>query len=124
MTTITRASPTLCYATIAVAPPRAQESKRQSELFQAWFAPSFQYAAREIPAAAILPLPQLIPAGSRPNANIGEGMEKSENVEKPQDYANHHDGIQDRLDRPLHRDEVIDQPQQNTHYDQNQQQLN
>jgi hypothetical protein len=92
-------------------------------LFPAWFAPSFQYAAREIPAAAILPLPQFIPVGLRPNANIGEGMEKSENVEKPQDYADHHDGIQDRLDRPLHRDEVIDQPQQNTYYDQNHQQL-
>jgi hypothetical protein len=71
-----------------------------------------------IPAIAILPLSQFIPAGLRPDANIGEGMKKSENVEEPQDHADHHDRIQDRLDCPLHRDEVIDQPQQNTHYDQ------
>ena len=48
-------------------------------------------------------------------------MKKPENVQQPQDYDDHHDGIQDLLDRPLHRDEVIDQPQQNTHYDQNHQ---
>jgi len=50
-------------------------------------------------------------------------MKKSEDVQEPQDHADYHDGIQDRLDRPLHRDKVIDQPEQNTHYDQNQQQL-
>jgi hypothetical protein len=46
-------------------------------------------------------------------------MKKSKNIEKPQDHADHHDGIQDRLDRALHWDEVVDQPQQNAHYDQN-----
>jgi hypothetical protein len=56
---------------------------------------------------------------SRSDANIGEGMKKPEHVEKPQDHGDYNDGIQDRLDRPLHRDESIDQPQQNTHYDQN-----
>jgi hypothetical protein len=69
------------------------------------------------------PLSWFIPVGLRPNANIREGMKKSENVQEPQDHADHHHGIQDRFDRPLHRDEVVDQPQQNTHYDQNHQQL-
>jgi len=48
-------------------------------------------------------------------------MKKSKNVEEPQDYADHHDSIQNRFDCRLHRDEVIDQPQQNTHYDENHQ---
>jgi hypothetical protein len=50
---------------------------------------------------------------------MGKGMEKSEYVQEPQDHGDHYDAIQDRLDRPLHRDEAIDQPQQNTYYDQN-----
>jgi hypothetical protein len=52
-----------------------------------------------------------------------EGMEKSKNVQEPQDDADHYHGIQDRLDRRLHGDEVIDQPQQNAYHDQNHQQL-
>jgi hypothetical protein len=59
--------------------------------------------------------------GLRPNANIGKGMKKSENIQKPQDNTDHHDGIQDRFDRPLHGDEVVDEPQQNTHDDENHQ---
>jgi hypothetical protein len=46
-------------------------------------------------------------------------MKESENVEKPQDHYNHDDSIQDGLNRPLHRDEAIDQPQQQPHYDKN-----
>jgi hypothetical protein len=54
-----------------------------------------------------------------PNADIGEGMKQTENIQEPQDHDDHHDGIQDRLDRPLHRNKAIDEPEQNTHYDQN-----
>src|ERR1700722_19769233 len=67
--------------------------------------------------------PTAIPTGLGPDANIGEGMKEPEYVQEPQNHADHHDGIQDRLDRSLHRDEIIDQPKQNTHYDQNHQQL-
>jgi hypothetical protein len=59
------------------------------------------------------------PVGLRPNVNVGKGMKKSEYVQEPQDHGDHYDAIQDRLDRPLHRDEAIDQPEQNTYYDQN-----
>ena len=34
-------------------------------------------------------------------------------------HADHHHRVQNRLDRPLHRDKAIDQPQQNSHYHQN-----
>ena len=42
-------------------------------------------------------------------------MKKSENIEKPQNRADHHDRIQDRFDRPLHRYESVDQPKQDAY---------
>jgi hypothetical protein len=40
-------------------------------------------------------------------------MKDSKNIQKPHSHADHHNGIQDRLDRSSHRYEVVDQPQQN-----------
>jgi len=51
-------------------------------------------------------------------------MKKPKDVEYPQDYADDHHGIQDGFDRPLHWDEVVDQPEQNTDYHQNHHKLN
>jgi hypothetical protein len=46
-------------------------------------------------------------------------MEESKNIQKPQDYNNYDDSIQDGLDGPLHGYKAIDEPQQNSHYDEN-----
>jgi hypothetical protein len=61
--------------------------------------------------------PKLICDYSSSNVNPRERMKQSENVQEPQDHADHHHGIQDGFNRSLHRYEAIDEPQQNTHYD-------
>jgi hypothetical protein len=61
---------------------------------------------------------------SRPNVDAGEGMKQPENIQQPQDNRNDHDAIQNGLDRSLHGDEAIYQPQEDTHHDENFQQLN
>jgi len=50
-------------------------------------------------------------------------MKKSKYVQKPQHHANDHDCIQDGLNRPLHRDIAVDQPEQDAYHDQNYQYL-
>jgi hypothetical protein len=54
----------------------------------------------------------------------GEGLEKSKDIQEPQNHENDHESIQDRLNRPLHRYEAINQPQENTDYDQHHENLN
>jgi hypothetical protein len=49
-----------------------------------------------------------------------EGMEKSKNIQEPQNYENDHDSIQDRLDGACHRDETVNQPEENPNHDQGQ----
>jgi hypothetical protein len=93
-------------------------------LFPAYFAPVFLFPERSISTANALLRSQFIPAGLRPDANMGKGMKKPKNVENPQNDSDHDDGIQNRLDRPLHRNKVIDKPKQNTHDDQNHHKLN
>jgi hypothetical protein len=56
--------------------------------------------------------------------NIGEGTEKSKNLQKPQNYRNDHDGIQDRLNGSCHWYEAINHPEDNTDYDQNNDNMN
>ena len=51
-------------------------------------------------------------------------MKESEYIQKPQDDPNDDDCVQDRLDAACHGDETIHEPQQNTNYDQNSQELN
>jgi hypothetical protein len=46
-------------------------------------------------------------------------MEESEDIQDPQDYSDNHYAIQDRLDRSLHGDEAVHQPQEETYYDKN-----
>jgi hypothetical protein len=50
-------------------------------------------------------------------------MKQPENIEKPQNGADHYDGIQDRLDRTLHRYEAVHQPKQHADHYENQQYL-
>jgi hypothetical protein len=45
-------------------------------------------------------------------------MEKSKDIQEPQNHDNDHDGIQDRLDGSCHGYKVIHQPEENAHYDQ------
>ena len=61
---------------------------------------------------------------SRPNPNRGKRMKQPKNIQQPQHYSNDNDAVQNRLDGSLHWNEVIDQPQENTHNDENFQQLN
>jgi hypothetical protein len=49
----------------------------------------------------------------------GKRMNESKNVQEPHNHADHHNSIQDGLDRSCHRYEVIDQPKQNTDRDKN-----
>jgi hypothetical protein len=53
-----------------------------------------------------------------PHMDRGERAEKSKNIQKPQNYDDDHDSIQDRLDRSCHRYMAINQPEENTNYDQ------
>jgi hypothetical protein len=52
------------------------------------------------------------------NTDVREGTKKPKNIQKPEHYANDHDGVQNGLDRPLHWYVAVDQPKQNTHNDQ------
>jgi hypothetical protein len=54
---------------------------------------------------------------SSSNVNPRERMKQPENVQKPQDHADHHHRVQDGFNRSFHRYEAIDEPQQNAHYD-------
>jgi hypothetical protein len=47
-------------------------------------------------------------------------MKQTKNVEEPQDHSDNDDSIQDGFDTVRHRDEPIDQPQEDAHYDQSQ----
>jgi hypothetical protein len=49
--------------------------------------------------------------------DTGELTENSKNAQEPQDNRNDHDGIQDRLDGARHRNESVDEPENNTNYD-------
>jgi hypothetical protein len=53
-----------------------------------------------------------------PYMDRGQRAEKSKNIQQPQYYANDNDSIQDRLDRSGHRYVAINQPEENTHHDQ------
>ena len=64
------------------------------------------------------------PRRSPPHVDIGEGLEKSKDIQEPQNYENDHDSIQDRLNGARHWNEVIDEPEENTNHDQNHQDLN
>jgi hypothetical protein len=64
------------------------------------------------------------PRPSHPHVHSGEGMEKSKNIQEPQNYENDHDCIQDRLNGSCHGYEVINQPKENTNYDQNHEYVN
>jgi len=59
-----------------------------------------------------------------PHVDRGERAEKSKNIQQPQNYADDHDPIQDRLDRTCHRNVAINQSEQNTDYDQDHYELN
>jgi hypothetical protein len=50
----------------------------------------------------------------------GKGMKKSKNIQEPQDHDNDRNAIQDRLDGSCHRDETVNQPEENPNHDQDQ----
>ena len=50
-------------------------------------------------------------------------MEQPSNIKDPQNHGNDHDAVQNRLDGSLHGNEAIHQPQEDTHHDENFQQL-
>jgi hypothetical protein len=53
------------------------------------------------------------------DVHSGKRVEQSKYVQKPQHHSDDHDAVQDRLNGGLHRNEPIDQPQEDTHHDQN-----
>jgi hypothetical protein len=57
-------------------------------------------------------------------ADIGKGVKESGDVEYPQDYKDDYDSIENRLDGALHGNESIHKPEENTHDDQNFDELN
>ena len=54
------------------------------------------------------------PRPSLPHVDPGEGMEKSKDIEEPQNHESHHGSIQNRLNGALHRNEAIDEREENT----------
>jgi hypothetical protein len=53
------------------------------------------------------------------NTDMREGTKQPKDIEKPQYYRDDNNAVQDGLNRSLHRYETIDQPEQNTHNNQN-----
>jgi hypothetical protein len=47
-------------------------------------------------------------------------MKESKDIQKPQDYEDDRDGVQDRLDGSCHRDVTVDEPEENSSHDQDQ----
>jgi hypothetical protein len=68
----------------------------------------------------------LLPLGKheRANADPGQRVKQSENIQQPQNHGNDNDAVQDGLDGALHGDEAIHQPQKHTYHNQNFQKLN
>jgi hypothetical protein len=58
------------------------------------------------------------------DADVGHGVEYSENVTKPPQNADDDDRVQNRFDGIRHGDELINQPQYNPDDDQREQYLN
>jgi hypothetical protein len=50
------------------------------------------------------------------NADLGEVMEQSKDIQEPHRDSDDHDCIQDRLDRPLHWYEAVNQPKKDAHH--------
>jgi hypothetical protein len=53
----------------------------------------------------------------RANADSGQRMNETKNVQEPNHHTDHHNRVQDGLDRAGHRNEVVDEPEQNTYPD-------
>jgi len=58
------------------------------------------------------------------DAKVSEVVHEAEGVQQPNYDDDHYHSIQNGLDRALHRNEVIHQPKQHTHHDQDDQDLN
>jgi hypothetical protein len=52
-----------------------------------------------------------------PQMDHGVVIENSKNLQEPQDHDYDHNNIQNRLYGPRHRDESVDEPQNNTNHD-------
>lgn len=44
------------------------------------------------------------------DAELVKIVGQAENVEEPENHDDHHHGVQDRLNRALHRNEAVDEP--------------
>lgn len=62
------------------------------------------------------PAPCLARPSSSPKVHPGHGMEKSKQVQEPQNHHDDYNRIQNCLNRASHRYEAIDQPQQNSNH--------
>jgi hypothetical protein len=69
----------------------------------------------------MLIFPVIVPVRLRPNVDVGKRMKKPRDVQEPHNHGDHDDGIQNRFNLSLHWNEAVDQPKQNTYYDQNHQ---
>jgi hypothetical protein len=49
---------------------------------------------------------------------VGKRIEEAENIQEPENDRNYYDRVQDGFDCTLHRNEAVDQPQDNSYYDQ------
>jgi len=58
-------------------------------------------------------------SASRANVDACKGMKQPEDIQQPQDDCDDYDAIQNGLDRSLHGNEAIHQPQQDAHYNEN-----
>jgi len=49
--------------------------------------------------------------------DVAQVVEYSEDVEQPQDYNYHHHDVEDPFDLPIHGDVAVDEPEQDSDYD-------
>ena len=52
------------------------------------------------------------------NTDVSTVIENAKGVEQPDDDADHHHDVEDLLNLPVHRDVVVDQPEQRSDHDQ------
>jgi hypothetical protein len=92
-------------------------------------------STRTIHGIGALQIPHLTPQGDTqidfdfrrrlpPHTKIGDGAEKAEDVQEPQNHGDHHNPIQNALNGPLHRYVVVHQPEKYSNYDQDHHELN
>jgi hypothetical protein len=68
--------------------------------------------------------PAWLPCPLSSDVDSGKRIKQSKDIEDPENHGDDYDTVQNRLDGSLHGNEAIHQPQEDTHHDENFEELN